>query len=457
MENNKIIISQSPYSEKVIKDYEPYNQNKTIKLINSAQESFIKWKSITIQARIDVIEKIKYNLISKKMDSAYKITEEMGKPITESIAEVEKCVWLCDYYIENGEKFLENEIIKTTASKSYVSFEPLGVILGIMPWNFPFWQVFRFVIPAVLSGNTTMVKHASNVSGCCLMIEEIFCENIDYKIFFSLLLPASKIKHVIKDPIIKAISLTGSEKAGSSVGSIAGAEIKKILLELGGADAFIVCKDANLIEASKKAVVARLLNAGQSCIAAKRFIVHKDVKEQFINNITDILNTMKLDDPSNIETQIGPLARKDILNDIENQTNDAINKGATLRYQMKNIPKNGYFFAPSIIENINSSMDIYYNETFGPLFTIFTYSNDKEAISIANDTKYGLGGSIWSQNIKNAEKMAHQIYTGAVFINEMTKSDPRLPFGGVGMSGFGRELGSYGIKEFVNIKTIYIN
>ena len=451
------MISKNPYSESIIEEYNPYDKDKTIELINSAQESFMEWKNFKLEKRLEIIEKIKSNLVLKKMDCAYKITEEMGKPITEAIAEIEKCIWLCNYYIENGDKFLKDEIIKTDATKSYVSFQPLGVILGIMPWNFPFWQVFRFVIPAILSGNATMVKHASNVSGCCLMIEEIFSYQIDCKIFYSLLLPSSKINHVIKDPIIKAISLTGSEKAGSSVGSIAGSEIKKILLELGGADAFIVCRDADLIKASKKAVLARMLNAGQSCIAAKRFIVHKDIKEDFINNIIKILDNMKLDDPSDTRTQIGPLARKDILSDLKIQLEDALKKGAKLRYQMSDVPSNGYFFPPSIVDDVNPSMDIYYNETFGPLFTIFSYTDEKEAINIANDTKYGLGGSIWSQNIKNAEKMAHQIYTGAIFINEMTKSDPRLPFGGVGISGFGRELGSYGVKEFVNIKTIYID
>ncbi len=449
--------SRNPYNEKIIKDYKSYNQEEVIKLIDSAQKSFIKWKNISIKKRIKTLEKIKNNLETSKIECANEITLEMGKPIKESIAEIDKCVWLCDYYIENAEQFLKKEIIKTDASKSYVSFEPMGVILGIMPWNFPFWQVFRFVIPAILSGNTTIVKHASNVSGCCLIMESVFSNNIDYKVFFSLLLPASKIENVIKNPTIKAISFTGSEKAGSSVGAISGSEIKKILLELGGADAFIVCEDANIDKAANKAVLARMLNTGQSCIAAKRFILHKNIKKQFLKKVIDILNNMNLDNPTDPNTQIGPLARKDILDDINNQLKDAIDKGAKLCYQMKNIPKHGYFFPPSIVENIDSSMDIYHNETFGPLFTILTYTDEQEAIKIANDTKYGLGGSIWSKNIENAEKMAHQIYTGAVFINEFTKSDPRLPFGGVGISGFGRELGSYGIKEFVNVKTIYIN
>ena len=451
------MISKNPYTQKMIKEYEPYDKDKTINLINEAQKSFDKWKNIKLEKRIEIIKIIQSNLEIKKNESSKIITEEMGKPITESIAEIEKCIWLCDYYTENGENFLKNEIIETDAKKSYVSFEPLGVLLGIMPWNFPFWQVFRFVIPSILSGNTVMMKHASNVSGCCLMMEDIFSYNVDYKTFYSLLLPSSKIKHVIKDPIIKAISLTGSEAAGSSVASTAGNEIKKILLELGGSDPFIVCKDADLILASNKAVVGRMLNTGQSCIAAKRFIVHSDIKQKFVQNIIDLLENMRVGDPSEKETQIGPLARKDILTDLNEQLSDALNKGANLCYQMNDMPSNGYFFAPAIIDNINESMNIYHNETFGPLFSVFEYREIDEAIEIANSTKYGLGSSIWSTNTQKANQIAKKICSGAVFINEITKSDPRLPFGGVGVSGFGRELGSYGIKEFVNIKTIYIS
>jgi succinate-semialdehyde dehydrogenase / glutarate-semialdehyde dehydrogenase len=451
------MYSKNPYTKKNIKNYIEHDQNKVTNIINGSEKSFLKWKNIPLKQRIKVITIIKKNLTSKKTESARMITLEMGKPIKESIAEIDKCVWVCDYYIDNAEQFLKPEIIKTEAKKSYISFEPLGVILGIMPWNFPFWQVFRFAIPAILSGNTTIVKHASNVSGCSLIIENIFSKNINYKIFYSLLLSSSKMEKIIRNPIIKAISLTGSDKAGRDVGSIAGSQIKKILLELGGADAFIVCKDADINEASKKAVFARMLNNGQSCIAAKRFIIHKNIKKEFIRNIIDILDDMNLGNPNNNKTQIGPLARKDILEDLQTQVNDAINKGATLCYQMKNIPNKGYFFAPTIIDNINADMNIYHNETFGPLFTIIPYSTESEAIKIANDTNYGLGGSIWSSDTENAEKMGHKIYTGAIFINEITKSDPRLPFGGVGISGFGRELGSYGIKEFVNIKTIYIN
>lgn len=447
--------SRNPYNENIIKDYPSYNTLEVENIINVANNSQHDWKKVSISNRIIVIKKVKNNLISSRKISANMITQEMGKPIKESLAEIDKCIWLCEYYIENSKKILKAEIIKTDASKSYVSFEPLGVILGIMPWNFPYWQVFRFAIPAILSGNTVIVKHASNVSGCSLLIEKIFSMKI--KIFQSLLLTSIKMKDVIENPIIKAISLTGSEEAGSKVASIAGNKIKKVLLELGGSDAFIVCKDADIKKASEKAVAARMLNAGQSCIAAKRFIVHEEIKDEFINNIINILEQMKIDNPVNVNTQIGPLARKDILQDLQNQIKDAIKKGAKILYQKKKKYKKGYFFSPVIIDNIDSSMKVYNNETFGPLFTIFSFKKNEEAVKIANDTQYGLGGSIWSKNTEKAKQIGASINTGAIFINEMTKSDPRLPFGGIGISGYGRELGSYGIKEFVNIKTVYIN
>ena len=449
--------SKNPYNENIIKDYSNHNTLEVKNIINAANNSYYDWKKVPINSRIIIIRKVKNNLTSNRKNSANMITQEMGKPIIESFAEIDKCIWLCEYYIENSEEFLKAETIKTDASKSYVSFEPLGVILGIMPWNFPYWQVFRFAIPAILSGNTVVVKHASNVSGCSLLIEKIFSENIKLNVFQSLLLTSLKMKDVIENPLIKAISLTGSEEAGSKVASLAGNKIKKILLELGGSDAFIVCKDADIKKASEKAVAARMLNTGQSCIAAKRFIVHEEIKDEFIKNIINILNQMNIDDPTSMNTQIGPLARKDILQDLQNQMKDAIKKGAKICYQKKMKHKKGYFFSPVIIDNIDSSMKVYNNETFGPLFTIFSFKKNEEAVKIANDTQYGLGGSIWSENIENAKQIGESINTGAIFINEITKSDPRLPFGGIGISGYGRELGSYGIKEFVNIKTVYIN
>ncbi len=449
--------SINPYSEKVIKTYASFKSNEIFGIINEANNSFNDWKNITLKNRINIILKIKQNLIDDRLESAKEITSEMGKPLSESLLEIDKCIWLCDYYIENSEKLLKPEFIKTEAHKSYITFEPLGIILGIMPWNFPFWQVFRFVIPTIISGNITIIKHAPNVTGCCLRIKKIFSKNINYKVLQPLVIDVDEIENIIKNPLVKGVSLTGSDKAGSAVAKITGKYIKKTLLELGGSDAFIVCKDADVDKAAKKAVIARMLNTGQSCIAAKRFIIHKNVKNKFVNRLVHHLSSMKIGDPMLKETQIGPLARKDLLNQLNLIFDDAIDKGAKIIYQMNNIPKNGYFFRPSIIENINSSMKAYNCETFGPLFSIYTFQEESEAINLANDTYYGLGGSIWSKNLENAEKLAKKIYTGAVFINEMTKSDPRLPFGGVGLSGIGRELGTYGIKEFINVKTIYID
>ena len=449
--------SINPYTEKVIKTYNKHTADDVNEIIIEANESFNNWKNLQLKQRIDIILIIKQNLIDDKLNSAKEITIEMGKPLSESLLEIDKCVWLCDYYIDNAENILKNEFIKTEAKKSYISFEPLGIILGIMPWNFPYWQVFRFVIPTIISGNITLVKHAPNVTGCCLRINKIFSKNINYKIFESLVLEDKEVKNIIENPLIKGVSLTGSDKAGSAVGKLAGKHIKKTLLELGGSDAFIVCEDANIRKAAKKAVMARMLNTGQSCIAAKRFIVHENIKDEFVNHLIKNLKSMAIGDPMLKDTQIGPLARKDLLNQLNQLFEDAINKGAKIIYKMKNIPKNGYFFAPCVIENIDSSMQVYKCETFGPLFSIYTFKKQNDAIKLANDTLYGLGGSVWSKDIKNAENLAKEIYTGAVFINEITKSDPRLPFGGVGLSGIGRELGTYGIKEFINVKTIYIN
>ena len=449
--------SINPYTEKVIKSYNKHTLDNINEIIFEENESFNDWKNLHLKKRIDIILIIKQNLIDDRLNAAKEITIEMGKPLTESLLEIDKCVWLCDYYINNAENILENEFIKTEAKKSYISFEPLGIILGIMPWNFPYWQVFRFVIPTIISGNITLVKHAPNVTGCSLRISRIFSKNIKYKIFESLVLEDKEVKNIIENPFIKGVSLTGSDKAGSAVGKLAGKHIKKTLLELGGSDAFIVCEDANIRKAAKKAVMARMLNTGQSCIAAKRFIVHENIKDEFVNYLIKNLKSMVVGDPMLKDTQIGPLARIDLLNQLNQLFEDAIDKGAKIIYKMKNIPKNGYFFSPCVIENIDSSMLVYKCETFGPLFSIYTFKKQNDAIKLANDTLYGLGGSVWSKDIKNAENIAKEIYTGAVFINEITKSDPRLPFGGVGLSGIGRELGTYGIKEFINVKTIYIN
>ena len=385
------------------------------------------------------------------------ITKEMGKPITESIGEVEKSAWVCEFYAQKAEAMLADELIESDASLSFVSFEPLGVILAVMPWNFPFWQVFRFIAPALMAGNGAVLKHASNVMGCAITIEQAL-KNAGFPkdIFRNLLISSRQVKTVIENPIIKATSLTGSEHAGSKVAEASGKEIKKSVLELGGADAFIVLHDADLKEAAKWGVLSRMLNNGQSCIAAKRFILEKSIADEFIKLIQDELKNWTIGDPMLKDIKVGPMARPDLLVDIEEQIKDAVTKGAEIVTGGKPLDGLGFYFQATIIKNIRPEMRIYREETFGPVFSIFIVDDADAAITLANNSDFGLGGSLWTSDDKKGIGLARQIESGAIFVNGMTKSDPRLPFGGIKKSGFGRELSHYGIKEFVNMKTIWI-
>lgn len=382
----------------------------------------------------------------------------MGKPITQSRLEVEKCAWLCDFYAEAAPGFLAEESIKTDAKKSYVRFDPLGVVLCIMPWNFPFWQVFRFAVPALAAGNAVILKHASNVPQCALKIEKIFHEaEIDDGIFQTFLIDSATASRLIGFDTVDAVSLTGSTQAGARVAEQAGKNLKKCVLELGGSDPFIVLADADVELSCKIALQARTINAGQSCIAAKRFIIEKSAYAEFEKKIIEYFKTLKMGDPLDPNVNIGPLAKKEIRDDLYGQVKDAVKKGAKILVGGKSVTGKGYFFEPTLLTNITPDMAVYREETFGPVMSLFIVGNAEEAVRLANNSEFGLGASIWTKNIELAEKMAAQIESGAVFINGMVKSDPRLPFGGVKKSGFGRELGSYGIKEFVNIKTVVIN
>jgi succinate-semialdehyde dehydrogenase/glutarate-semialdehyde dehydrogenase len=370
---------------------------------------------------------------------------------------VEKCAWVCEYYAENAGLFLKDEIIESDANKSYVAFEPLGVILAVMPWNFPFWQVFRFAAPALMAGNVGILKHASNVPGCALAIEKVFRDaGLPENLFSTLMIPANKVEDVIANEYVKAVTLTGSESAGSAVASTAGKYLKKSVLELGGSDPYIVLEDADLPKCSKVSVQSRMLNVGQSCIAAKRFIVVKSVLDEFEKLHTSHVKNLKVGDPLSEETDIGPLARGEYVEELHRQVRESINLGARLLCGGSKIEGPGAFYEPTVLTNVKAGMAVYEEETFGPVSAIIPVEDEKEAIKVANDTEFGLGGSIWSRDIKNAENLARQVNTGGMFINGMTKSDPRLPFGGIKRSGYGRELSHYGIKEFVNIKTIWI-
>tara|TARA_B100002052_G_scaffold127071_1_gene116699 strand:- start:8150 stop:9517 length:1368 start_codon:yes stop_codon:yes gene_type:complete len=449
--------SINPATEELFAEFKEINLSSTEEIIEESSDSQRKWATVDISKRTKIISKISDFVRNNKEVFAEIITNEMGKPISESIAEVEKCAWLCDYYVENGSRFLAEQSISSDADKSFVSFEPLGVILGVMPWNFPFWQVFRFAVPAIIAGNSVLVKHAPNVQASAVAIEKVFHDcGIPKDLFRILMIDVDVIPNIISNKHVKAVSLTGSELAGSKVAECSGKNLKKTVLELGGSDAFIVLSDADLPKCIDSAVKGRMLNNGQSCIAAKRFIVHEDVYDEFIAGLQKTIESLIVGDPMLSETQVGPLAREDILNKIENQVKESIKLGAELVSGGKRVGESGYYYAPTILTNISQSMPVYNQETFGPVFSVFKFNDIDKMVELANDTDFGLGGSIWSKNKDKALSVARRIETGAVFINDFTKSDPRLPFGGVKNSGYGRELSEFGIKEFVNVKTIAV-
>ncbi len=447
----------NPATDELIKEYEEHSPDEANQIIESVQNDFLTWRTTSFSDRARLMHKASRILRQKKEEYARVMTLEMGKIIGESRAEIEKCAWVCEYYTENAEKFLQDEIIETDASRSFVTFEPLGIILAVMPWNFPFWQVFRFAAPALMAGNAAILKHASNVPGSALAIEEVFREaGFPQNIFRTLLIPAAQVGDVIKNKNIRAVTLTGSEPAGSQVASIAGRELKKTVLELGGSDPYIVLEDADIVSCANTAARARMINAGQSCIAAKRFIVVEPMVKSFEEYQVDIMNSLAIGDPLSEDTQLGPLARTDLLEELDGQVQHSIKAGARLLCGGKRADRTGAFYLPTVLTDVKKGMPVYEEETFGPVSAIIPVKDTEEAIAVANDSEFGLGGSVWSRDIEKAESVARRIESGAVFINGMTKSDPRLPFGGVKRSGYGRELSHYGIKEFVNIKTIWI-
>jgi succinate-semialdehyde dehydrogenase/glutarate-semialdehyde dehydrogenase len=385
------------------------------------------------------------------------ITLEMGKPIAAAIAEVRKCATVCRHYSEHAERYLAPEHIKTDASESYVRFDPLGPVLAVMPWNFPFWQVFRFAAPALMAGNVGLLKHASNVPQSALAIEDILREaGFDHGEFQTLLIGAEQVGALLDDPRVKAATLTGSEPAGASVASSAARQIKKSVLELGGSDPFIVMPSADLDAALTTAVKARIVNNGQSCIAAKRFIVHEQIAEEFEKRFVAAMEALRVGDPLDESTDVGPLATPQIVDDIEKQVNASIAAGAKLLTGGKRLQDRGNFYAPTVLTNIPESAPAFADETFGPVASLFRVNDIDAAIRLANATTFGLGASVWTRDADETSRFVAEIESGQVFVNAMVASDPRIPFGGVKRSGFGRELGVYGIREFVNIKTVWI-
>ncbi|HEU4520831.1 MAG TPA: NAD-dependent succinate-semialdehyde dehydrogenase [Thermoanaerobaculia bacterium] len=385
------------------------------------------------------------------------ITLEMGKPVKAAVAEVQKCAWVCRYYAEHAAAFLADERVATDADDSYIRYEPLGPILAVMPWNFPFWQVFRFAAPALMAGNVGLLKHASNVPQSALAIEAIFRDaGFDHHEFQTLLISSSQVGILLDDDRIKAATLTGSEAAGASVASDAAKGIKKTVLELGGSDPFIVMPSADLDAAVQNGVKARVLNNGQSCIAAKRFIVHTDIAAEFEKRFVAAMQALKVGDPLDESVDIGPLATPQTLDDIDKQVRDSVAAGARVLTGGKRLGGKGNFYAPTVVSDIPSGAAVNQEETFGPVAALYRAADFDEAVKIANATRFGLGASVWTRDAAEARRFAEAIVSGQVFVNAIVASDPRLPFGGVKRSGFGRELGVHGIREFVNIKTVYV-
>lgn len=449
--------SINPATEEIIATYPELTEDEIDAKLDIAQRAFEAWKLTTFDVRKERMIELARLLRLNKNELAQIATLEMGKPITQSLAEVEKCAWLCEYYGENAEKILAPEMIETDASESYVRFDPIGVVLAVMPWNYPYWQVFRFIIPAAMAGNVGVLKHASNVQGCGLAMEKLF-EKADFPqgVFQNLSIGASKVEHVIRDARIAAVTLTGSEIAGRKVAAQAGEHLKKTVLELGGSDPFIILKDADLDLVMKVAPLARLQNAGQSCIAAKRFLVAKEIYPEFVERFQNEFEKFVVGDPMDEKTQMGPMVNESSLKEIERQIEASVQMGATIVTGGKRVGTKGYFLAPTIIKDITKGMPAYNEEFFGPVALVIEVEDEDEAIKIANDVPFGLGSSVFTRDIEKAKDMAAKIDAGQVFINGMVKSDPRLPFGGTKNSGYGRELANYGIKEFVNIKTVWV-
>jgi len=396
-------------------------------------------------------------LEEKKKQFGATMTAEMGKPIKAAIAEAEKCAWVCRFYAENAERFLADEIVQTNATRSYVRYQPIGPVLAVMPWNFPFWQVFRFAAPALMAGNVGLLKHASNVPACALAIEDIFSEaGFPKGAFQTLLIGSARVERVIEDERVRAVTLTGSEPAGSQVASAAGKALKKTVLELGGSDPFVVMPSADLNEAVATAVTARTINNGQSCIAAKRFIIAEEIANEFQDRFVKAMEGLTVGNPMDDQVQVGPLATDQILTDLEEQVRKTVELGARVLTGGKRLARPGYFYTPTVLTGIAEDSPAYREELFGPVASLFRARDIDEAIRIANDTSFGLGASAWTTDQAEQAHFIEEIEAGCVFINGMVASDPRLPFGGVKRSGYGRELSIQGIREFVNIKTVWV-
>jgi succinate-semialdehyde dehydrogenase/glutarate-semialdehyde dehydrogenase len=448
----------NPLTNEVINEYPEMTSREVEEILENVQEEYLDWKKTSFEHRRKLMYKAAEVLRTNKNEYAILMAQEMGKPIVDGRAEVEKCAWVCEYYAEEAEQQLKPEIIETDASKSYISYQPLGVILAVMPWNFPFWQVLRFIAPTLMAGNGGVLKHASNVPGSALAIEGVFHKaGFPKNIFRTLLVGSREVNAIIENPIVKAVTLTGSGYAGRAVAAQAGKMLKRTLLELGGSDPYVILEDADIEETVLTCVSSRMINSGQSCIAAKRFIVVESQLKKFEELYVYNMKNQKMGDPLREDVSVGPQARHDLRDELHKQVQDSIAKGARVLLGAEVPNDKGAFYPPTVLSDVKKGMPAYDEELFGPVAAIIPVKNEVEAIRVANDTVFGLGAAVFTSDSKKGERIAtEELEAGACFVNAYVRSDPRLPFGGIKESGYGRELSYYGIREFTNVKTVYI-
>ena len=451
-------VAVNPATGEVVGEYEEMDAKAVYERIRNAAEAFENWRRTGMKKRAGCLRKAALVLEEEKNDLARMMALEMGKPIRDGRAEIDKCAWVCRHYAEQAPAMLTPEVVSTDAADSYVVFPPLGIVLAVMPWNYPFWQVFRFAAPALMAGNAALLKHASNVPGCALAIEAVLQKaGLPLSLFQTLLIPSEGVQQVLDHPSVKAVTLTGSKPAGQAVAERAGKLLKKSVLELGGSDPYLILEDADMSSTVKACTTSRLLNSGQSCIAAKRFIVVDAVRDEFERQMVEAMRSVRMGDPLDEATEIGPQARADLRDTLHQQVRRSIERGARCLLGGELPDGRGFFYPPTVLTDIDEKMPVFAEETFGPVCAVIPAADESEAIELANNTLFGLGAAVFTRNVARGERIAAQeLDAGNCFVNDFVKSDPRLPFGGIKESGYGRELSHYGIKEFVNIKTVYI-